>query len=113
MDLHEVPERDEREDRLPRWAREQLERCRRIARVSQESAREAHLKTDPDESVATLNSYDDLPIGLGADPRVTFRLGGGRSITAYVAGDSVILRGSAGLSIIPRVTNVVSVKVVG
>jgi hypothetical protein len=65
---------DPREQKLPAWARDLLATERRLRRAAEQVAAEAALATKPAESGALLDRYADVPIGLGADPRVAFRV---------------------------------------
>lgn len=68
--------RDDREDRLPAWARGVIEGLRRRVTSAEDSARRASLATDPAGSAAILDRFDDPDrlIGLGAEPRIAFRV---------------------------------------
>src|ERR1041384_1213990 len=65
---------DPRESKLPAWAQDLLQRERQARKAAQALAESAALATKPDESGAVLDRYDEIPIGLGADPRVAFRV---------------------------------------
>lgn len=70
----DVPQSDPREAKLPAWARELIERERRARENAQRLAERAALATKPSESTALLDRFDDVPIGLGVDPRIAFRV---------------------------------------
>lgn len=112
MRTEPIPEPDPREDKLPVWAQDRLTRLRRLAREAQEVARDARLGTKPEESHAVLDAYGEVPVGLGKDPEVTFRLEGGESVTVRRRRtDPRLLEvsGSRAITLRPRVANVVEV----
>jgi hypothetical protein len=65
---------DPREEKLPAWARDLLARERRARQAAEAQTFRATLATKPTESGALLDRFDDLPIGLGPDPRIAFRV---------------------------------------
>ena len=91
--LHEV---DPREDRLPRWAFNIINSLRRALKTEAGRADEARLATDPHGSSAILDRFDGVPIGLGANAVVTFRLPDGYDIQARVRDGVLELTGSPG-----------------
>lgn len=65
---------DEREAKLPVWAQELVKDLRRIATNATRERDEARLATNPYSSDAILQPYAEVPIGLGAEPNVRFKL---------------------------------------
>lgn len=65
---------DPREAKLPAWAQQLLERERRARQEAQALATRAALATSPTESGVILDRFDDIPIGLGKEPRIAFRV---------------------------------------
>lgn len=65
---------DPREAKLPAWARDLLDRERRARKRAEDLAQRAALATEPTESAAILDRFDDTPIGLGREPRIAFRV---------------------------------------
>jgi hypothetical protein len=66
---------DPREDRLPAWVRQQFATLRRRTEDAEQERADARLATDPAESDTVLDAYADIPIGLGKEAIVRFRLG--------------------------------------
>lgn len=81
MRAEPVPPADPREDKLPVWAQDRMNRLRRLALEAQAAAGDARLATDPEGSHAVMDRWGEVPVGLGKDPEVTFRLEGGESVT--------------------------------
>jgi len=109
--LHEV---DPREDRLPRWAFGTINSLRRALKTEAQRADAARLATDPHGSSAILDRFDGVPIGLGANAVVTFRLPDGYDIQARVRDGVLELTGSGkslsnGLVVAPWAVNAVRV----
>ncbi|WP_329793848.1 hypothetical protein V1227_18705 [Lentzea sp. DG1S-22] len=107
---------DAREDKLPRWAREKLDRLRDSAQIAAREveyadrrAEEARLATRPEESDAVLvAASDEVPIGLGKEPRVRFRPNApdSRYIDVWLEHDVIWVRGPWELAIHPYSGNV-------
>jgi hypothetical protein len=109
---------DAREEKLPAWARRliaglrmdaQHERARAAAAV--EDANRVRRGTNPDQSSAVLHPYDDVPVGLGPDARVRFKLGPHNWIDVRVSNDGrwIEVAGGRTLTIHPIAGNVVSI----
>ncbi|MCG8926612.1 hypothetical protein [Lentzea sp. CC55] len=114
--LDSALEPDPREAGLPRWVQNKLERLRDSARIAAREveyadrrAEEARLATLPAESDAILTAAsDEVPIGLGKEPRVKFRPNApdGKYIEVWLEHDVVWVRGPWGLVIHPYSGNV-------
>lgn len=102
---------DPREDKLPRWAQDLLAKLRRERDDAEQRADEARYATDPDGSSAVLHPWADIPVGLGADARVRFKLGPSFYVDARVNRDRELeLRACGPLVLIPQVSNVVRIR---
>jgi hypothetical protein len=110
---------DPREDKLPAWARRQLASARQEAayhraraEVAQEDADRVRRGTNPDASSAVLHPYDSIPVGLGPDARVRFKLGNRHDwIDVRVSNDGrwIEVAGARTLTLRPIAGNVVSI----
>lgn len=103
---------DPREVKLPRWAFDKINLLRRVLKAEGQRADEARLATDPDGSSAVLDRFDGIPVGLGADAKVVFKLADGYEVHARVVGGRLELMGTGGggssaMVIQPQVTNTV------
>jgi hypothetical protein len=109
---------DPREEKLPAWARRQIaalraeaayERARAATAV--EDARRVRQGTNPDESSAILHPYDEVPVGLGPDARVRFKLGrhNWADVRVNETGNSIDVTGGRTLLIRPQCGNVVTI----
>ncbi|MCX2949901.1 hypothetical protein [Lentzea sp. NEAU-D7] len=117
MTIAELVTRDPREDRLPRWVQVKLERLRDSARIAAREveyadrrAAEARLDTRPEESDAILvAASDEIPIGLGKEPRIRFRANAedGLYVEVWLENDVVWVRGPWGLVVHPYSGNVI------
>jgi hypothetical protein len=109
---------DVREAKLPVWAKEMIVNLRRRT-VNAETDRAAdRLATKPGESDALIDRHDDIPIGLGPRPKITFVLSRDeqgkpvRTIEVRLSRDypgTLELMGSSTMHIRPQVTNVIQV----
>jgi len=114
-ELDRLNEVDPREDKLPRWAFDTINSLRRALKTEAQRADAARLATDPHGSSAILDRFDGVPVGLGANAVVTFRLPDGYEIQARVKDGMLELTGSPGrrghaaLVVAPWVTNAVRV----
>jgi hypothetical protein len=109
---------DPREEKLPAWARRQLAALRAeatheraVAAVAVEDAKRVRQGTNPDESSAILHPYDEVPVGLGPDARVRFKLGPHNWIDVRVTdnGKAVDVTGGRTLIIRPQCGNVITI----
>jgi hypothetical protein len=111
---------DEREQRLPKWAQKELESLRRQVRNAERAAEEARLATSPDESDTIIDRYTEGPIGLGKGARVRFLPEGHEGdgwhhhnyLEVRVEDGGIQVHAGGQLSILPRVSNSVQIKVV-
>lgn len=107
---------DPREQRLPVWAQTELTNLRRKLADAEKRAEETRLATNPAESDALLDYYDDIPIGLGKGKSVWFIVGQdqfGRDKHVYcrVERDLLLVHGSEQINVQPSSGNVVQIEV--
>lgn len=96
----------ERVEKLPAWARDYIRGLERDVERAHRERDEARLLTAPDLSPAVLYPYSDIPVGLGVNPRVRFKVGpaesrGSEFIDAWSNKGSVFLMGSTQLVLLP------------
>ena len=105
---------DPREARLPRWAQEKIRNLRRERNDAVKRADEVRRATDPADSNALLDYYDEIPIGLGNRP-VWFRLDGESLVHCRVEHGKLVVHGSqpghGALNVQPMSSNVVYIVV--
>jgi hypothetical protein len=110
--------RDVREEKLPAWARRLIDTLRADAQyertraaAAQEDAKRVRQATNPDDSSAVLFPYDEVPVGLGPDARVRFKLGrhGWADVRVSDDGRSIDVTGGRTLLIRPQCGNVVTI----
>lgn len=111
---------DEREARLPKWAQDELATLRRRLSEAEASAEEALLATSPETSLAVVNPWDKIPIGLGSSPylRVRFFVGPEPSqdldyIDVGLRNGRLELMGQRPFSVLPGSSNRVEVELRG
>lgn len=93
------------EEKLPKWAQRELRRLRVDLAYAHD-----RLSAGPD-SLVTANPFSDAPTHLENDANVEFGLPNGY-VRVKIMGDTVEVHGSDLLSIEPRASNVVSLRII-